>query len=92
MKGETMTDTIREISTDEPVQIALGDERFSDPEAPATQADIARLEGKIDLMIRTFENLGDTFEGAIGEFANGPMGKLFGKLLGGSHGGSDTST
>lgn len=62
------------------------------PDAPATKEDIARLDEKVTFMIRTFENLGTTFEGAVGEFLNGPMGKLFGKLAGGSNGRSNSST
>lgn len=61
------------------------------PDAPATKEDIAKLDEKVTFMIRTFENLGASFEGAVGEFLNGPMGKLFGKLAG-SNGRSDTST
>ncbi len=73
----TMTETPRFETDQEAIEAGADLE-----EIPATKADIARLEGKIDNILTAFEELGNQFEGAVSGFLEGPMGKLMGKLMG----------
>lgn len=57
-------------------------DQLTNDDIAATRGDIRRLEGKIDNLVDTFEQLGAQFEEAIGGILDGPMGKLMGKLMG----------